>query len=430
MALQRWRTWAGLTGINAIIDALNNLSGTHLISNSVTNAVLAEMAAATVKGRASGAGTGAPTDLTSNQLSTILDTASDPFVRTSASSAVGERGRVRVATTADITISTALNNGDTLDGVTLATGDLVLVKNQSSAAENGVYVVGASPARSGQYDSYDEHPGVLLTVMEGTANADTLWLCTSNKGGTINSTALAFAQITSGSGNAISSTSFGSEPGSPASGDLDLYSSSFYLARYNSGWQPWGPIWPMTIPPSSGWSWVNQGTASIDTTPGAHTISAPATAPNNLRLRTRTAAATPYTITAAMLLDRYAVNYTYSGVFFRDSASGKLHTFGWQTNTALSGVGFYRSAKFTNATTFSADYSHSLYHCPNHGAVMFLRIADDGTNRICSVSHDGYTWIAIHSVGRTDFLTADEIGFFVSPQNLTFGHYVTLLSWS
>src|SRR5262245_59400381 len=40
--------------------------------------------------------------------------------------------RVRVATTVDITIATALNNGDTLDGVTLATGDRVLVKDQSA----------------------------------------------------------------------------------------------------------------------------------------------------------------------------------------------------------------------------------------------------------------------------------------------------------
>ena len=105
------------------------------------------------------------------------------------------RGRVRAATTANITISTALNNGDSLDGVTLATGDLVLVKNQSTAADNGVYVVGASPARAGEYDTYNEHPGSLIAVQEGTTNADTLWLCTSDTGGTLNTTAIAFTQV-------------------------------------------------------------------------------------------------------------------------------------------------------------------------------------------------------------------------------------------
>lgn len=113
--------------------------------------------------------------------------------------------RVRVATTANITIATALNNGGTLNGVTLVTGDLILVKDQTSAAENGIYVVGASPSRSSNYDAYDEHPGALIAVEEGTASADTLWLCTSNRGGTLNTTAIAFSQFSSLPGTALRS---------------------------------------------------------------------------------------------------------------------------------------------------------------------------------------------------------------------------------
>jgi hypothetical protein len=108
---------------------------------------------------------------------------------------VGKRARVRAATTANITIASDLNNGDVIDGVTLATGDLVLVKNQSSAAENGVYVVGTSPARFVEFDTYDEHPGSLIAAQEGTTNADTLWLCTSNTGGTLGTTAIAFTKL-------------------------------------------------------------------------------------------------------------------------------------------------------------------------------------------------------------------------------------------
>lgn len=111
---------------------------------------------------------------------------------------LGKRARVRAATTANITISTALNNGDALDGVTLATGDQVLVKDQTAPAENGVYIVGVTPARTTEFDSYDEYPGTLLAVQEGTSNADTLWLCTSNKGGTLGTTAIAWSQITAG----------------------------------------------------------------------------------------------------------------------------------------------------------------------------------------------------------------------------------------
>ena len=186
------------------LDAMYSWNGAAweaaaVANSSVTNAKLADMAQATVKGRAAGAGTGAPTDLTADQQSTILDTASDPLTRKSyvdgLAANLGKRQRVRAATTANITISTALNNGDSLDGVTLATGDLVLVKNQSSAADNGVYVVGVSPARFAEFDTYDEHPGSLIAVEEGTSNADTIWLCTSNIGGTINSTAIAFSQL-------------------------------------------------------------------------------------------------------------------------------------------------------------------------------------------------------------------------------------------
>ena len=108
---------------------------------------------------------------------------------------LGKRERVRAATTANVTIATALNNGDTLDGVTLATGDLVLVKDQSSAAENGVYVVGISPARATEFDSWAEFPGSLIVVAEGTAGGDTLWICTANAGGTLGSTSIPFTRL-------------------------------------------------------------------------------------------------------------------------------------------------------------------------------------------------------------------------------------------
>lgn len=80
----------------------------------------------------------------------------------------------RVATTADIAIATALNSGDSIDGVTLADGDRVLVKDQIAAEENGIYIVGASPARSTDFDSLspiDEINGALVAVQEGSTHA-------------------------------------------------------------------------------------------------------------------------------------------------------------------------------------------------------------------------------------------------------------------
>ena len=104
------------------------------------------------------------------------------------------------ATTANITISTALNNGDTLDGVTLSTNDRVLVKDQSTATQNGIYVVGSSPARAADLASGADAAGIFTFVEQGTTNADNGFVCTSNKGSAVVGTNnLTFAQF-SGAG--------------------------------------------------------------------------------------------------------------------------------------------------------------------------------------------------------------------------------------
>jgi hypothetical protein len=95
---------------------------------------------------------------------------------------------VRAATTAPITLANQLEAGDTLDtNVTLVAGDRVLVKDQSTASENGIYVVQASGAavRATDFDSNAEvTPGAFTFVEEGTLNADSGWVLTTN--GTIN----------------------------------------------------------------------------------------------------------------------------------------------------------------------------------------------------------------------------------------------------
>lgn len=90
---------------------------------------------------------------------------------------------VRVATTANIVIATALNSGDSIDGVTLANGDRVLVKDQTAAEENGIYVVSATPSRSTDFDSLspiDEINKAYVPVQQGTANAGKLYVQSGN----------------------------------------------------------------------------------------------------------------------------------------------------------------------------------------------------------------------------------------------------------
>lgn len=104
---------------------------------------------------------------------------------------------VRVATTANITISTALNVGDSIDGVTLADQDRVLVKDQSTGSQNGIYLAGATPVRD--YDESTDDPGFgyLVYVREGTAGGGTLWRNTNTSPPTIGTTAITFATMVS-----------------------------------------------------------------------------------------------------------------------------------------------------------------------------------------------------------------------------------------
>lgn len=88
---------------------------------------------------------------------------------------------VRAATTGAVTIATALNAGDAIDGVTLAAGDRVLVKDQAGgdAEQNGIYVAGTTPVRAADMDDSAEVMGAIVTVIAGTANAGTTWRTTN-----------------------------------------------------------------------------------------------------------------------------------------------------------------------------------------------------------------------------------------------------------
>lgn len=85
--------------------------------------------------------------------------------------------KVRVATTANGTLATAFANGQIVDGVTLATGDRILLKDQTNGVENGVYVVKASgaPDRAPDWATGTDVVTYAARAYAGTANANTVW---------------------------------------------------------------------------------------------------------------------------------------------------------------------------------------------------------------------------------------------------------------
>lgn len=152
------------------------------------------------------------------------------------------KGSCRVGTTANITLS----GTQTIDGVAVIAGDRVLVKNQSSAAENGIYVVAAgSWSRAADADTWSELVGAFTFVEEGTVNDNSGWVCTSPAGGTLGVTAVTWeqfsgaGQITAGlgmykSGNTLNVGTASSARIVVGTDDIDLATTGVTADTYKS----------------------------------------------------------------------------------------------------------------------------------------------------------------------------------------------------
>ena len=122
---------------------------------------------------------------------------------------------VRVATTTNGTLATAYANGQTVDGVTLATGDRILLKNQTTQTENGLYIVQASgaPVRSADANTSTSLNNATTIVTSGTVGANTSWTQTTANPvlGTNNIVFVAYAAgsvYTAGNGLQLISSAF------------------------------------------------------------------------------------------------------------------------------------------------------------------------------------------------------------------------------
>lgn len=109
---------------------------------------------------------------------------------------------VRATTTVNGALASAYANTQIIDGVTLATNDRILIKNQTAQAENGIYTVNAAgaPTRAVDGDTSAELINATVWVSQGTTLADTAWTQVTNGPITVNTTALVWAQV-GGSGS-------------------------------------------------------------------------------------------------------------------------------------------------------------------------------------------------------------------------------------
>lgn len=193
----------GSSDITIPVTALDvghaNVTGTLAVDHGGTGTTTSTGSGSVVLS-ASPALTGTPTAPTASFGTNTTQIATTAFVTSAVDAArtgLDVKASVRAATTANITIS----NTQTVDGVALAVGDRVLVKDQATATENGIYIVaGGAWTRATDFDTTTEVTAGAFTFVEsGTANADSGWVVSTDGAITVGTTAIAFAQF-SGAG--------------------------------------------------------------------------------------------------------------------------------------------------------------------------------------------------------------------------------------
>ena len=111
------------------------------------------------------------------------------------------------ASTANVNISNGLEAGDSIDGVTLVAGDRVLLKDQSTATENGLYIAVSSGAasRDPEHDTIAELSGGMIVVNQGSTNDNKIFLCTTDSTGSVGSTNITYTVVTPSNSGTVTS---------------------------------------------------------------------------------------------------------------------------------------------------------------------------------------------------------------------------------
>jgi hypothetical protein len=200
-----------------------------------------------------------------------------------------------------------------------------------------------------------------------------------------------------------------------------------------SNWDHFLPLFGEATPPVDGdYSWANQGGASVSTTNGGIILTAPAVAGQNMRVRYKSSPAAPYVLTAAFQFQGTpAAANAAAGILFRQASDGKLHAL---HITVIDSNGSVWVRRWTDPSTFDStdfqtDSEVALAAFSRASSLVWMRIEDDNTDRKFYMSGDGRNWIELYSVGRTTFLTADQIGFWAESGQTTAPAIMWLLHW-
>jgi len=213
---------------------------------------------------------------------------------------------------------------------------------------------------------------------------------------------------------------YDNKPAAGVPGRLFLPADGIFLERDNgSAWEQFGPLWPMTPPQAEDFPiWVNQGSATIADNKGAIWMETPCISSVNVRARVKSYPNPPFTVEMALIpcVTPNSGNLV-AGLCIRDSVSGKLQMYGFYDQEGkVSGRNYSSPTAYASAVT---GWPGSGYLHMGESNLLWIKYEDDNTNRKISISTDGYSWVQMVSLARTDYLTPTQIGIWLHAQQTT-----------
>jgi hypothetical protein len=230
----------------------------------------------------------------------------------------------------------------------------------------------------------------------------------------------------------------------PSAGKLFMqFDSGWQLGVYNpstSSWNNFSPIFDVIEVNELNFAWVNQGTATLDTTDGASEISAAGSGAYDVHMRVQNVSAftptsPPYDVTWAFIPMLTPVSPSSCGFVFRESGTGKFIFFNllYDETTSLTKTDLVLSVdKFDSPTVFNSNYTIVDANIIK-SSIYWFRLRDNGGVGTLEflVSGDGKNYRRIYSVSRTDFLAGgpDQFGYAINANALTGKAEMNVLSF-
>jgi hypothetical protein len=192
-----------------------------------------------------------------------------------------------------------------------------------------------------------------------------------------------------------------------------------------SGFPPWFLPAAFTPPILTDFAWVNQGSASASQGTACLPLVIPANTGDSNRILVKALPSTPYTITMAFV-PGLGATFGAQSLILRDSVSGKLITFDLFQHGGE--IPYHRVVTWNSATSAVSQIAFSRRM--SNSSIVFVKIADDGTNRTYKFSRDGQNWETLLSHARTTWVVPNQVGFCGTLNDATNNGLMNIVHWA